>query len=177
MGAQASSLGFWLFVLLGSALILGLEAADLLFVASWTKRLWRERSLAFLPAIAFVGVLLAARAVRAQYDYWRTYLAFVATNYPASRYSLLFTQTQRDYADVLASVTRLGWIAIAITVVVVALGAVLIAHWSQPDRQLTILALIRSARAARAARASSAASTTSETSEVEFTIEPLDRSD
>jgi hypothetical protein len=125
-------LGSWHTILVGLALELGCEAAGLLFASYWTRRRGRERMLVAAPLAAFLWLLLAARDVQAQLDFWSHYLDFQVAHYPSGAYPLLAQQTQQDFASVMNDVNRLGWAAVLVTEGVVLLGGILLLRWFAP---------------------------------------------
>jgi hypothetical protein len=162
MSVPQLSLSVWQSVLLGLALELGVVAAGMLFVSAWAKRPWRERLLALVPVAAFVWVVLLARGVRAQAEYWAHYLAFQAAHYAPQAYPDLARQTQRDYGLVVEGANRLGWTAVLAAEGVALLGGALALRWWRARRHprqgpLTL---------ARAA---------GEAGEPDITVEPLSR--
>ena len=162
MSIPRLSLNVWEGVLLGLALELGAVAAGLLFVSAWAKRPWRERLLALVPVAVFVWVVLLARGLRAQAEYWAHYLAFQAADYGPRAYPGLARQTQHDYGLVVESVNRLGWSAVVVTEGIALLGGALALRWWRARRR-TLQGPLASARVA------------GENGEPDISVEPLRR--
>ncbi len=116
-------------VLVAYALLLGAEAAFLLYVAYLARRPWLERALALAPAAGFAWVLWLARGVQLAAAYWRAYLSFQAAHYSPD-YAPLFTrQNQRDIAGAVAGATHTVATAGALTLTLLVAGWVVLLLW------------------------------------------------
>ena len=156
---ELTSLSEWYHILLGLSVELGVAAAGLVFVGFWVERRWSERCLVLVLVASYVWMVLMARGMQVQGNYWAHYLGFVADHYPPAAYPLLAQQTQQDYHLVLESTNRLGWTAVLVTEMTILFGGVLLLRWCAPHRHDAKPPMLPAASA--------------EDGELELTFEPL----
>jgi hypothetical protein len=134
------SLDFWYRLLVAYAIVLGVEAPLLLFVASLRRRPWYEQALALLPAGGFGLGLYLARNVLAALANWQSYVAFQETHYSPEYWRAFATDQRADLQAVITSAQWQAWMMGALTLAMLMGGWVLLLRWASPPRRVAPLA-------------------------------------
>lgn len=123
------SFDYWRRLLLVYAIIMGVEAPLLLFVASLRRRPWREQALALLPACCFALGFYLVRSADVALDAWQSYVTFQHVQYPPD-YWANFTQEQRlDLQALVDSAQQYATAMGALTLVLLMGGWLLLLRW------------------------------------------------
>ena len=123
------SLDYWRHLLVAYAIVLGVEAPLLLFVASVRHRPWHERALALLPAGGFALGLYLARSADAALAYWQSYIAFQEAHYPPA-YWATFARERRVDMQALVDSTQQQAVAMGVLALALLLGGwALLVYW------------------------------------------------
>lgn len=135
MYALLDSLDSWYRLLVAYAIVLGVEAPLLLFVAWLRRRPWYEQALALLPAGGFALGMYLARSAHAALTYWQSYIAFQEINY-SPEYWPTFARDQRaDLQALVTSAQGQAWIMGALTLALLIGGWVLLLRWVPNPRR------------------------------------------
>lgn len=166
MAAPLAALGSWYHLLLGYAIVLGVEAPLLLFVATLRRRPCYEQALALLPAGGFALGLYLARGAHLALTEWQrcvtSQIVYCSPEYGAS----IGREPQADLQALVASVQHQAVALGALTFVLV-MGALALGLYWLPIARLATRPVARNATAQPPAD--------DELGSLEITIEPLER--
>ncbi len=160
-GALLAPIDLWRDTLLLCAVLLGVEAPALLWLAVRAGRSWRSWLFSLAPAAGFVYVLHAARALADLSAWWHAYLFFQAAHYGPSYLPAFNAANDRELQPVVAGVSTLGWECGAATALLLTFGWALLIRWTPRSHPFHEPAL-------------AAASREEDTGALEITVEPLE---
>jgi hypothetical protein len=165
----------WRDILLAYALLLAVEGPALLALSYRYGRRWYERLVALAPAAGFAWVLHLAREAQDLHDSWQFYFALKATYYSPAFPPAVDVQDHANLQAAVSGVTSLGWVACAVTAVLLTLGWALALRWKlyrEPSH--TAAPTTAHAPAVSTNADVPAAAPGDEAGELEITVEPLD---
>jgi hypothetical protein len=165
----------WRDILLAYAVLLAVEGPALFALSYRYGRRSYERLVALAPAAGFAWVLHLARAAQDLHDSWQFYFALKATYYSPAFPPAVDVQDRADLQASVSGVTSLGWIACAVTAVLLTFGWALALRWKW-HREPSLKAAPTTAPipASTSAPTLPAAALGDEGGELEITVEPLD---
>ena len=136
------SLDFWYRLLVAYAIVLGVEAPLLLFVASLRRRPWYEQALAILPAGGFGLGLYLARNVLVALANWQSYVAFQETHYSPEYWRAFAADQRTDMQALVTTAQWQAWMMGALTLAMLMGGWVLLLRCTPSSRRIAPLAPI-----------------------------------
>jgi hypothetical protein len=176
--ALLAQINLWRDTLLIYAVLLGVEAVALLWLAVSSGRRWPQWLFALAPAAGNGFVLRVARDLTNLSAGWHAYLFFQVTHYAPAYLPAFTAENVRELQDVVPSVATRGWACTALTAALLTFGWALLLRWRPRSKPALGAPMPSPAPASAPATAEAIAAAQSpsddEAGELEITVEPLE---